>query len=72
MVSFEWDDEKAADNYAKHGMSFEFAKLAFEDLFAVERVDDRYDYGEERFILIGMARDVVLVVVYVEREGRIR
>ena len=72
MISFEWDDEQAAENYAKHGVSFEFAKLAFEDLLAVERIDDRHDYGEQRFILIGMARAVVLVVVYVECEERIR
>jgi hypothetical protein len=72
MISFAWDDEKAAENYAKHGVSFEFAKLAFEDLLAVERIDDRHDYGEQRFILIGMARAVVLFVVYVEREERIR
>ena len=72
MISFEWDDEKADENYAKHGVSFEFAKLVFKDPFAVERIDDRHDYGEERFILIGMARNVVLFVVYTEREERIR
>ena len=55
MLSFEWDEKKAAENYARHGVSFEFAKMAFEDLFAVERIDDRHDYGEERFILIAMA-----------------
>jgi uncharacterized DUF497 family protein len=26
---FEWDDLKAADNYAKHGVSFEAARDAF-------------------------------------------
>ncbi len=72
MISFEWDDEKAAENYVKHGVNFEFATLAFKDPFAVERIDDRHDYGEERFILIGMARHVVLFVVYTEREERIR
>lgn len=72
MLSFEWDDEKVADNEVKHGVSFEFAKLAFGDLFAVERIDDRQDYGEERLILIGMAKGVVLFVVYTEREDRIR
>ena len=72
MLSFEWDEKKAAENYARHGVSFEFAKMAFEDLFAVERIDDRHDYGEERFILIAMAGGVVLFVVYTEREERIR
>ena len=72
MLSFDWDDDKAEENYAKHGVSFEFAKLVFNDPFAVEREDDRQDYGEERFVLIGMAREVVLFVVYTEREERIR
>ncbi len=72
MLSFDWDDDKAEENYAKHGVSFELAELVFSDPFAVERVDDRQDYGEERFILIGMAREVVLFVVYTEREERIR
>ncbi len=72
MLSFDWDADKAEENYATHGVSFELAELVFSDPFAVERVDDRQDYGEERFILIGMAREVVLFVVYTEREERIR
>jgi uncharacterized DUF497 family protein len=28
---FEWDDQKASDNYAKHGISFEAARDAFKD-----------------------------------------
>lgn len=50
--SFEWDEAKAADNYAKHGVSFETAIKVFRDPFGIERLDDRQDYGEERFILI--------------------
>ena len=72
MVSFKWDDDKADENYAKHGVSFELAQLVFEDPFAVERIDDRYNYGEQRFILVGMARGTVLFVVYTEREEHIR
>lgn len=72
MLSFEWDDKKAAENYAKHGVSFQFVTRAFKDPFAIERIDDRHDYDEERFILIGTAEDVVLFVVYTEREERIR
>jgi hypothetical protein len=32
---FEWDDTKAAQNLANHGVSFEAAQLAFDDPFAV-------------------------------------
>ena len=72
MVSFEWDEKKAGENYAKHGVSFQFATRVFKDAFAVERIDDRHDYGEERFILIGAAAELVLFVVHTEREERIR
>jgi hypothetical protein len=44
---FEWDDVKAAQNYADHGVSFQAARKVFEDPFATERLDDREDYGED-------------------------
>ena len=70
--AFEWDESKASENYTKHGVDFEMAMKVFRDPFAVERLDDRGDYGEERFILIGAAEGVVLTVVYTDRDGRIR
>ena len=71
-VDFEWDEEKAADNYAKHKVTFATARLAFADLFAVEWFDDRFDYGEERFNMLGMAEGRLLSVAYTVRERRIR
>lgn len=70
--AFEWDDAKAAENYAKHGVDFETARQVFRDPFAVEQIDDRENYGEDRFVLIGMADGVLLVVVHTERDGRSR
>jgi hypothetical protein len=69
---WEWNDEKADENYATHGVSFEQAELVFKDSLAVGWLDDRFDYGEDRFILIGMAGTDILLVVYTEREERIR
>lgn len=69
---FEWDDAKAAQNLAYHGVSFETAKRVFEDPFAAERLDDRADYGEDRYILIGMVDDRILCVIYTLRNGTIR
>jgi uncharacterized protein len=69
---FEWDEAKATENYAKHGVSFELATKVFKGPFAIERLDDREDYGEDRFILIGTAEGTVLTVVYTERNSRIR
>jgi uncharacterized DUF497 family protein len=70
--AFEWDETKAAANYASHGVSFETAREVFKDPFAIERLDDRESYGEERFILIGMAEGAVLTIVHTERAGRFR
>lgn len=69
---FEWDDAKAASNAEKHGISFDEARSVFRDPFAVELLDDRENYGEERYILIGMSTANILVVVYTEREERNR
>jgi uncharacterized DUF497 family protein len=64
---FEWDDDKAARNAAAHGVSFETARQVFADPFGVELLDDRLDYGEDRWIRIGMAEGTILMVVYTER-----
>jgi hypothetical protein len=69
---FEWDDGKAAANARKHGVTFEEARDVFRDPLAIELLDDREAYGEDRFVLIGMTRSRVLVVVYVLREQRNR
>ena len=72
-LQFEWHAAKARANLRAHGVSFELAKTVFRDPFAVELLDDREDYGEERFVVIGMAEGhVLLFVAYTEREERIR
>ena len=69
---FEWDDAKAAINYRDHKITFEQARLAFADVFAIEREDRRKAYGEARYNLIGMAEGHVLHVTYTWRGQRIR
>jgi hypothetical protein len=69
---FEWDDSKAASNYAKHGVSFEAARDLFKDPFAIEQIDDRHDYGEERRTILGVARGRLLLVAYTMRNNSIR
>ena len=66
MLSCEWDAQKAKANFAKHGVSFDEAKEAFGDASGFELLDDRFDYGEDRFILIAMVRGRCLTVVYSE------
>jgi uncharacterized protein len=72
-LEFEWHDAKAEANLQAHGVSFELAKTVFKDPFAIERLDDREEYGEKRLVMIGMAEGrVLLFVAYTEREERIR
>jgi uncharacterized protein len=53
-------------------VSFELAKTVFDDAFAINRLDDREDYAEDRFVIIGMAEGTLLFVAYTERGERIR
>jgi uncharacterized protein len=71
-LKFEWDKSKAKVNYTKHGVSFDLAKGVFKDLLAIEYLDDRQDYDEERFVIIGMVEGHLLFVVYTERDEVIR
>jgi uncharacterized protein len=71
-LEFEWDAAKEKVNWRAHGVSFELATTVFKDPFAIELVDEREDYGEERLIIIGMAERVLLFVAFTEREERIR
>jgi uncharacterized protein len=69
---FEWDDDKASSNLANHKVAFEDARRAFQDAFAISRADRREDYGEDRYLLLGIAIDRLLVVAYTLRGERIR
>lgn len=71
-MDFEWDGAKAASNLVKHGVAFEDAVAAFRDVFALHVHDRSMDYGEERFVTIGMADGIVYYVAYAERGDRIR
>ena len=72
-LEFEWDNAKAKANFRRHGVSFDLAKTVFKDPFAIERIDDREEHGEDRFLIVGVAEGkVLLFVAYTEREERIR
>ena len=72
-IGFEWDNNKAASNIRDHeGVTFAQAAAAFNDPFAVEWLDERQDYGEERSVLLGMTGGQLLYVAYSERGDNIR
>ena len=69
---FEWGDAKAASNLADHKISFEEARLAFDDPFAIDEPDLSEDYDEDRYVLTGVVAARILVVTYTERGDRTR
>jgi uncharacterized DUF497 family protein len=67
-MEFEWDEDKAAANLAKHGVSFEEARAAFDDPLYVDFYDPDHSSEEHRYIIIGESRQGrLLVVSYTER-----
>jgi uncharacterized DUF497 family protein len=53
-MRFEWDEQKAAHNLAKHKAPFGYASRAFLDLYRLDAEDTRQDYGEERRLTLGL------------------
>lgn len=64
-MKFEWDEKKNQINIQKHGFNFVDAWEIFESPMLID-LDDRLDYGEDRWIGLGMLRSHVVVVVYTE------
>jgi len=66
---FEWHLAKAASNLREHKVSFEVARLAFDDPLALDDmlVEDSDD--EDRSKWVGLANGRLLVVIYTDRTG---
>ncbi len=71
-LNFEWDPVKTASNVTRHGVSFTLAMRVFENLDRIERHDGRDDYGEDRFVTVGLVGDKRLTVPYTMRGDTIR
>jgi uncharacterized protein len=63
---FEWDRAKSAANLRGRGFDFAFAAAVF-DGPTLEVEDLRRDYGERRWVAIGVADGICLTVVYTDR-----
>ena len=72
-MEFEWDDNKAATNLLKHGVSFDEAKTIFQDPFYVVFDDPDHSFEENRCIAIGWSvQNRLLFLSYTERRNTIR
>ena len=70
-MKFEWDENKNEKNIEKHGIDFHDAEEIFTNSMLVKE-DKRRDYGEKRYIALGLLRKFVVVVVYTIRVAVIR
>lgn len=62
-MDYHWDLEKAAYNLNVHKIAFEEAVRIFEGP-TLERLDDRFDYPEERWYAIGLVDGRPITVIY--------
>lgn len=70
-MEFGWDENKRRTNIVNHGLDFADVEEVFQGAtFTFE--DDRDDYGEERFITLGLLRSTVVVIAHTERNNQIR
>jgi uncharacterized DUF497 family protein len=70
-MKFEWDEKKRRINLEKHGLDFEAAPRVFtEDAFVIE--DTREEYGESRYLLLGLLYSRVVVIAFTKRGDVIR
>ncbi len=70
-MEFTWSETKRAANIKAHGLDFVDAASVFEGLtFTFE--DDRFIYGEQRFVTLGLLAGVTVSVVHTENEYEIR
>ena len=70
-MRFGWDDQKRDSNLSKHGLDFGDAPEVFAGLTLTVR-DDRFEYGEYRFLTLGMLKDIVVLVAHTETDEEIR
>jgi uncharacterized DUF497 family protein len=65
-MKYEWDEAKNRKNLAKHGLSFEDAEHVFSGP-CVTFMDDRFEYGEERLITLGLLAGRLVVMAHSPR-----
>ena len=70
-MDFEWNEKKRKLNIKKHGIDFINSPVIF-DNYTLTIEDNRFEYGEERFITFGILMGRVVVVAHTENVNSIR
>ena len=66
-MRFEWDEAKRRSNLRRHGFDFVDVERIFVGN-AVTILDDRFDYGEIRFITLGILNGRVVAITHTETD----
>ena len=70
-MEFTWSETKRTANLKAHGLDFVDAPRAFEGTtYTFE--DDRFSYGEQRFVTLGLLAGIPVSIVHTESEHEIR
>jgi uncharacterized protein len=70
-MEFEWDETKRKSNLRSHGIDFIGTEQVFEGV-TVTILDDRFDYGEARFVTFGLLDGRVVAIAHTETDEIIR
>lgn len=72
-MEFEWNSNKAALNFEKHGVSFQEATTVFNDPLSANFPDTDHSIRESRYIIIGISVfGQLLVVAHIARGEKVR
>jgi len=70
-MRFSWSEAKRQSNLSEHGLDFVDAPRVFDGVtYTFE--DDRFDYGEERFVTLGLLDGIVVSIVHTESPRLVR
>jgi len=70
-MRFRWSEAKRQSNLSDHGLDFADAPRVFDGLtYTFE--DNRFDYGERRFVTLGLLEGMVVSIVHTESPRLIR
>jgi len=64
-IEYKWDETKNEANIRKHKIDFSDVPAVFKGAMLIDYAD-RFDYGEDRWIGMGLLYGIVVVVVFTE------
>jgi len=70
-MQYEWNENKRLANLVRHKVDFADA-VDFEWDTALETIDERFNYGEKRWVALGFIGKKLRVMVYTFRAPKIR